>query len=196
MLNRTSGGLTAILLAMLLLLLGSGCTKAEKVQEVVTQDVERHITVEVDGARQARYEGRHKLKVITRIGKKEQKPNSVAAIEPLDQLDIGDGVSLRPQIAVVGQYEGDGTYTTPAGVGPAPTTGPTVPGLGGSPIATSVAAVVFVKLQPTPSEERFAYVLEPCTVKLDDGATVGSVDCPALVAHNGEKISMRYSWKK
>jgi hypothetical protein len=58
----------------------------------------------------------------------------------------------------------------------------------------SVAQVTFIDLGPNPSEMRFGYLLKPCKVTVKDKATTGKAVCPALVAYNGDQVSMTFEW--
>jgi ferredoxin-thioredoxin reductase catalytic subunit len=41
---------------------------------------------------------------------------------------------------------------------------------------------------------RFGYLLKPCKVTVKDKATTGKAVCPALVAYNGDQVSMTFEW--
>jgi len=164
------------------------------IRTVVNRDPVRKLIVEVTGARTGKFEGSVKIKALTRVTAGEHKEFSVAAIEPLDQLRLPDGTIIKPEIGIVGIYTGDGTYEIPAGLGQAPTTGPTVPFPATSTSAVSVGSVTFINEGPPLVEKRYNYLLEPCKVTLSDQATVGTAECPKLVAIDGEQITLKYTW--
>jgi hypothetical protein len=162
--------------------------------QVSNRTVDRQLTVKITGARQADFTGTVKMQIVSREGGGKFRETSVATALPTDLIPLVDGKRLKAQIGVVGFYEGDGRYTLPAGLGIKPTTGPTVAGEIQGGKAASLAEATFIDLGPPANEIRFNYTLEPCRVRLEDGAGTGEATCPALAAVNGEKVAMTMRW--
>ena len=196
MLRRRSGASLASALAVVALvavLAGCGDSGPEPPQQVTDRTIERSVELRVTGSREASFDGDAQLRVVVRPGKRERITEAVATVLFEEPLDVGGGTRLTGQIGVVGMYDGDGTYELPAGVGQAPTTGPTTSAPGGT-TGMSVAQVTFAGADADAPAEQFGYVLEPCEVEFEEDATEGSAECPALVSPDGDRVSLRLTW--
>lgn len=176
----------------------SATTTSTLVAPISDKTMERTFTVEVKGAAQVSLKKQKgQMRFVVRESKGDQIAVSVASITFPAPIDLGEQNYLNPEIAIAGMYKGDGDYTLPAGIGPRPTTGPTAPPVGEAsenPSTVSVAQVTTINLTPPASETRFGYLLQECKVTVKKGATEGKASCPALVAVNGETVSMTFEW--
>lgn len=192
--SPTRGG--GIALAVLLLL--SGCRGPGKVGEPVDTRVDRKVRVRVAGARTADLDAIIKMQFLVREGEREQVELAVVAIAFDEPVDPTGKRKVAFEVGIAGMYKGDGTYTIPRGIGVVkPTSGPTVPPeVGEGTVALSNVSALFYGGTPSePTEERFGYLAERCTLKLENGATEGSVKCPALANAEGERVSLDASWR-
>ena len=185
-----------LIASLVLLLLLPGCARGgggpDKVEESVRRKEQRAIHVEIRGARTVTYDGRVDVETLSRKGEGEQAAFSVAVMTLVQPLAIQGG-QLNLEVTIGGRYGGDGEYKLAAGSGPiVPTAGPTAPGrpLGGD----AVSKVMLTFFEGT-KEKRFGYALESCKIRFEDDATEGTARCPALVAFDGEKVSLELSWK-
>jgi hypothetical protein len=181
---------------------GSGSTSttsavATTLAPVRDETVERSVSIEVRGDREVSLKRRVNTRFVTRESKGKYLSVSVASVTFPELIDLGGTEKINPEIAIAGMYEGDGDYTLPAGIGTRPASGPTIKpneDAKDNPQTVSVAQITFIDLGPSPSELRFGYLLKECKVTVKDGAKTGKADCPALVAINGEKVSMTFEW--
>lgn len=182
--------------ATVLLLLGTACrssSDAGSLGELLDETADRRLVLEVRGARTVDIDQVVPVRVLTRTGTGDQAFASVASVTLREGIEFTPGTLVNPEVAIVGSYGSDGTFEVPAGLGQAPPKGPSATTAPGTASNASVLQVTFLTRQP-PGELRFGHLLEPCKVVLRDGAKAGSADCPALVAINGEQVSMRMRW--
>lgn len=165
----------------------------DSIPEVSDKTMDRQLKVTVSGERTATYDGVRPMRFVVRPGSGANKTFSVASVTVVEPVDIAGGMRMNPEIGIAGMYERDGTFTIPAGIGQAPTSGPTVPNQATGSTGVSVAQVTFIASAP-PGEVRFGYLLEPCQVTTSAGATEGTAKCPALVAVSGQRVSLDLSW--
>lgn len=175
---------------------GESSSDAPTYQPIGDQTLERQLTLDVTGAHTVHIDERVDMRFVTRVGKDEDDMTlSVASVTLKEPYDLGDNRKLNPEIGLVGSYTGDGRFTIPAGLGQAPTSGPTVP----SPpsvgtAAVSVAQITLIDLN-TKQETRFQYLLEACEVELEDGATTGRAECHSLISVDGSKVTLIMTWR-
>lgn len=176
---------------------GDDKPRASDVGKIDNRTMSRTLKVDISGAHSISFSKDVEMRFLLRESKGDALAHSVASATLDAPLDVGNGLSILPEVAVVGMYKGDGTYTISAGSGTAPTTGPTAPppGRKDTTSLSTVGMTVLKLAPPSPSETRFGYTLEACHVTLDERMAKGSAECPALVSVHGDRIALRMSWK-
>lgn len=168
----------------------------EKEGELYEEMMDRTLKLTVTGAESAAVERRLQMRFVTRKGKGENLPFSVASATFPGGITLDDGRHVDAEVGITGLYTGDGKYKLPAGIGMPPSTGPTVPPLPDTTtVKVSVLQVTFRASATATAEKRYGYLLEPCTVTVKRRAHEGKAVCPALVAVDGAKVSMTMEWK-
>ncbi|HEX7168206.1 MAG TPA: hypothetical protein VF230_14600 [Acidimicrobiales bacterium] len=166
---------------------------AGTVGEIDDKTIERHLTVDVTGAKTFHFDATAKMRILIREATGDKIAASVASISVPEMLPNGDVGLVMPEVGIATRYEGDGDYVVGRGTGQAPPGGPTAKEDPKVKPDVSLVQVTFITKQP-PSETRYGYLLEHCEVTLKSDAQEGSAECPALVAINGEKVKLKLSW--
>lgn len=178
-------------------LAASGCQRGRaggEVGELSDQTIERRLLIEVTGARPFKFDGTTNMRFLVREASGDKAAAGVASVTlPAFLADPAGGDQVIPEVALAGRYDGPGKYIVAAGTGQGPPDGPKAKAGGPAPDA-SLVQFSFVTAKPTPSETRFGYLLEACTVVIGKDAITGSADCPALLSFTGDRITLKMRW--
>ena len=155
--------------------------------------VDRRLVVSVTGTAEASVDAVVPMRFVTRVGEGEVANFNLAHVGFQSPVELDPERTLDIEVGLVGLYQGDGTYALPAGIGQAPTTGPTAPKPNGTG-ALSVVGVRIVRPGPPATEEYFAHPLEPCEVVLRRDASEGEVTCPKVLSIRGEAVRFEMRW--
>lgn len=185
-----------IVLAVVLAAAMSACKRGDTgtVGDLQDQTLPRKLTLRITGAHTFELNETRNLRVLIRKATGSNAQMSVASVSTSEFYPAPNGWLAQPEAAIVGLYDGDGTYTLPAGRGRVPTTGPTVPDDPSAQGKLSVVQTTFDRFDKPGSAQRYDYALEPCVVVLNDDGKTGSAKCPKLANHDGQTISMEMSW--
>ena len=161
--------------------------------EVERETVEQAVDLTIEGAEDVELSERVKLDVLVRrAGGDVGLENSVGTMLFETPVAIDGGRTVSTQIGLVGMYDGDGDYEIKAGTGlPVPTSGPTVPS---EATGTEGISVAEVSVFQGDRQTRYGYLLEACDVHVEDDFRTGEATCPALVAPDGDKVSLHVVW--
>jgi hypothetical protein len=187
-----------VTIALVMTLTAAACRKADsgKVGALQDETIPRKLSLRITGARTFDLSETRDLRILVRTASGSRSDLSVASVSSARFFTAADGWFVQPEVAVVGLYDGDGTYTVPAGRGTKPSTGPTVVADPGARGMISVIQTTFDRMDKPGSAQRYDYALEPCVVRLSDSGKTGSAKCPALAAFDGAVIAMEMTWGK
>lgn len=183
--------------ALSLLVMG-GCNRGGSeegtVGDVNDETIDRHITVDVTGAKTFHFDDTVKMRFLVREATGDKIAASVASVSVPAMLPNGDVGLVMPEVGIATKYKGDGDYIVARGTGHGPPGGPTAKEDPKVKPDVSLVQVTFITREP-PSEVRYGYLLEHCEVTLEDDAKEGSAECPKLLAVNGEEVALKFSWR-
>lgn len=175
----------ALLAGALIVILTAACTNAGQARQptLETRDEQRHVTIRVRGIIEADVKGLRTMRFIEReMAGPETAVTSLATISTMKPFEFEPGRGLIVGVSLVGDYTGDGTYTIGA------REEITKPAPGEAPDLSVVRLEVYdlTTELPTLLERHDNDV--PCTLTVEDDATVGHVACE----HGSFSLWMRW----
>lgn len=170
----------------------------------VSRLVDGHLTTDVSGAVEFRFDEDVPLRVVT-IDAPEISALTFFSVGIEQFRSVEDGGAFRIAIDLAGTYDGPGEYEIPAATGAVttptvdpenPDPGPAVAGLSKVILTWSPDGDPMDNPEAARTAQLFDRATEPCRLRVGSNGESGDLSCPAVANGAGDQVSISMEWER